>query len=68
MILRGPAAVIEAWRRELAAVYAPRRLVLAVPGATGATAGRGAARRVADKPALPGGAPTSAAAAAARRR
>jgi uncharacterized protein YyaL (SSP411 family) len=31
VILRGPSEGIEAWRRELAKVYAPRRLVLAIP-------------------------------------
>jgi uncharacterized protein YyaL (SSP411 family) len=31
VILRGPDALIESWRRELAAVYAPHRLVLAIP-------------------------------------
>jgi uncharacterized protein YyaL (SSP411 family) len=31
VILRGPAGLIEGWRRELARVYAPRRIVLAVP-------------------------------------
>jgi uncharacterized protein len=32
IILRGEATAIEAWRRDLARLYAPRRLVLAVPG------------------------------------
>jgi uncharacterized protein len=32
IILRGEAAAIESWRRDLARLYAPRRLVLAVPG------------------------------------
>ena len=32
VILRGPPEVVELWRRELASVYAPRRMVLAVPG------------------------------------
>jgi uncharacterized protein YyaL (SSP411 family) len=31
VILRGAAADIEPWRRQLAKLYAPRRLVLAVP-------------------------------------
>ena len=31
VILRGAAATVETWRRDLARVYAPRRLVLAVP-------------------------------------
>ena len=36
IILRGEAATIESWRRDLARLYAPRRLVLAIPGnATG---------------------------------
>ncbi len=30
VILRGPAAIIEPWRRQLAALYAPRRVVLAI--------------------------------------
>ena len=32
IILRGAAAAIETWRRDLARLYAPRRLVIAVPG------------------------------------
>jgi uncharacterized protein YyaL (SSP411 family) len=32
IILRGEATAIEAWRRDLARLYAPRRLILAVPG------------------------------------
>ncbi|MGH8288323.1 MAG: thioredoxin domain-containing protein [Steroidobacteraceae bacterium] len=31
VVLRGDAAVIDSWRRELAKLYSPRRLVLAVP-------------------------------------
>ena len=31
VILRGPAAAIDAWRRELARLYAPRRLIFAIP-------------------------------------
>ena len=31
VILRGEAAAIDVWRRELAHLYAPRRLVLAIP-------------------------------------
>jgi uncharacterized protein YyaL (SSP411 family) len=31
VILRGPQAVIDPWHRQLAAVYAPHRLVLAIP-------------------------------------
>jgi uncharacterized protein YyaL (SSP411 family) len=31
VILRGDAATLETWRRELAKLYAPRRLVLAIP-------------------------------------
>jgi uncharacterized protein len=31
IILRGEAATIESWRRDLAKLYAPRRIVLAVP-------------------------------------
>ena len=63
VILRGPAVVIESWRRELARVYAPRRIVLAVAGDGGAPASAtlaGAAAALppalADKPAPPGGA------------
>ena len=32
VILRGEAAPLQSWQRELARLYAPRRLVLAVPG------------------------------------
>jgi uncharacterized protein len=32
IILRGAATAIEAWRRDLARLYAPRRLIFAVPG------------------------------------
>jgi len=36
VILRGPEALVESWRRQLAVVYAPHRLVLAIPaGAPG---------------------------------
>jgi uncharacterized protein len=35
IILRGEAATIESWRRDLARLYAPRRLVLAVPADAG---------------------------------
>jgi uncharacterized protein YyaL (SSP411 family) len=31
VIIRGEPALIEAWRTELAKLYAPRRLVLAIP-------------------------------------
>jgi uncharacterized protein len=42
VILRGDSAAIEAWQRELAKVYAPRRLVLAIPaGATDLPPGLG---------------------------
>jgi uncharacterized protein YyaL (SSP411 family) len=34
VVLRGEARTIEGWRAELARVYAPRRLVLAIPGQT----------------------------------
>jgi uncharacterized protein YyaL (SSP411 family) len=59
VLLRGPAAIIEPWRRQLAALYAPRRVVLAIPAA-----GEGPPTEQADaalpaalaaKPALPGG-------------
>ncbi len=33
VILRGPEAVIGAWRRDLSRLYAPRRLLLAIPDA-----------------------------------
>ncbi|HVO00200.1 MAG TPA: thioredoxin domain-containing protein [Steroidobacteraceae bacterium] len=51
VILRGPAGLVEGWRRSLAPVYAPRRIVLAVPEDC---AGLPAA--IAAKPSLPGGA------------
>jgi hypothetical protein len=35
VILRGAAGAIDSWRRELARLYAPRRMVLAVPADTG---------------------------------
>jgi hypothetical protein len=35
IILRGESATIESWRRDLARLYAPRRLVIAVPGDAG---------------------------------
>jgi uncharacterized protein len=35
IILRGEAKTIESWRRDLARLYAPRRIVLAVPTNTG---------------------------------
>jgi uncharacterized protein YyaL (SSP411 family) len=50
VILRGPIEIIEPWRRQLAALYAPHRLVLAVPDGT---AGLPAA--LAGKTTLPGG-------------
>jgi hypothetical protein len=56
VILRGPADIIESWRRQLAALYAPRRVVLAIPAAgepPRADAALPAA--LAAKPALPGG-------------
>ena len=57
VILRGPAAIIEGWRRELATVYAPGRIVLAVPGDGAAQQAAGVLpAAIADKPALPGGA------------
>ena len=31
VILRGPAAVVAAWQRDLARLYAPRRMLLAIP-------------------------------------
>jgi uncharacterized protein YyaL (SSP411 family) len=57
VILRGPAAVIEPWRRELAATYAPRTVVLAIPSDGAAAAAAGALpQALRDKPALAGGA------------
>jgi uncharacterized protein YyaL (SSP411 family) len=50
VILRGPAELIEAWRRVLAPVYAPRRIVLAVPADCA-----GAPPAIAAKQPLPGG-------------
>jgi uncharacterized protein len=35
IILRGEAATIESWRRDLARLYAPRRIVIAVPTSAG---------------------------------
>jgi uncharacterized protein YyaL (SSP411 family) len=57
VILRGPAEIIESWRRQLAALYAPRRVVLAIP-ASGEAQQTDAAlpAALAAKPALPGGA------------
>jgi uncharacterized protein len=51
VILRGPEAIIEGWRRQLAAGYAPRRLVLAIGAAA-----TGLPPALAARPALPGGA------------
>jgi hypothetical protein len=59
VILRGPRAAIEPWRTELAAVYAPGRLVLAMPSDHTAKAEADAGEWpavFATKPALPGGA------------
>jgi uncharacterized protein YyaL (SSP411 family) len=57
VILRGPRAVIEPWRRELATGYAPRRVVLAIPSDGTAIASAGTMPALfAAKPALPGGA------------
>ncbi|MCC7462163.1 MAG: thioredoxin domain-containing protein [Gammaproteobacteria bacterium] len=50
VILRGPAALVESWRRQLAAVYAPHRLVLAIPEHT-----PGLPEALASRRALPGG-------------
>lgn len=62
VILRGPAAVIEPWRQKLAAIYAPRRWVLAIPSDIAGTAdsvGRVPSAALppalAGKPALPSG-------------
>jgi len=56
VILRGPRDVIEPWRRELAGVYAPARLVLSVPEELGAAAADALPIALAEKPALAGGA------------
>ena len=62
VILRGPLSIIEPWRRQLAAVYAPRRVVLAIPATGGASLPDAALpdaalpAAFAAKPALPGGA------------
>jgi hypothetical protein len=56
VILRGPRTVIEAWRRELAAVYAPRRMVLAVPHEASLAGAAPLPAALAGKPAPPGGA------------
>ncbi len=50
VILRGPADLIDGWRRQLAAVYAPQRLVLAIPEGT-----PDLPAALASKRALPGG-------------
>ncbi len=50
VILRGPAQLIEGWRRALARVYAPRRIVLAVPADCA-----GLPPAIAAKQSLPGG-------------
>ncbi|HEX4023162.1 MAG TPA: thioredoxin domain-containing protein [Steroidobacteraceae bacterium] len=53
VLLRGPAALIEAWQQQLDAVFAPRRYTLAVPTAAGipANASAGAAAGNAPLPA-----------------
>ncbi len=57
VIVRGPGEIIEGWRRQLAALYAPRRVVLAIPEGTGsAEMGEALPAAIAAKPALPGGA------------
>ena len=50
VILRGPATVIGNWQRELARLYAPRRLLLAVPDVAS-----GLPAALAAKPAAPAG-------------
>jgi uncharacterized protein len=50
VILRGEAQVIEPWKRQLAMVYAPRRIVIAVPG-KGTAAGAALPAALAAKPA-----------------
>ena len=49
VIIRGPADTAEGWRRELARLYAPRRLILAIPADT-----PGLPPGLADKPAQEG--------------
>ena len=56
VILRGPLAVIEPWRRALAAAYAPRRIVLAVPADAGGVGATALPAAIAAKPPMPGGA------------
>ncbi len=57
VILRGPHALIEPWRARLAALYAPGRLVLAIPSdAPLAAAPEKWGALFGEKPALPGGA------------
>jgi uncharacterized protein YyaL (SSP411 family) len=51
VILRGPADVVAPWHRDLARLYAPRRLVLAIPDTA-----TGLPPALASKPAAPGGA------------
>jgi uncharacterized protein len=50
VILRGPAAVSAAWHRDLARLYAPRRMLLAIPDSA-----EGLPPSLASKPATPGG-------------
>ena len=56
VILRGERAAIEPWRAQLAAVYAPGRLVLAIPSDTTTTDELNHWPVFFSKPALPGGA------------
>jgi uncharacterized protein YyaL (SSP411 family) len=56
VILRGPAAIIDPWRRQLAGIYAPRRVVLAIPAAGNVqTSDATLPAALAAKTALPGG-------------
>ena len=50
VILRGPAEVVAAWHRDLARLYAPRRMLLAIPDTA-----TGLPPALASKPAAPGG-------------
>jgi hypothetical protein len=50
VILRGPAEVVAAWQHDLSRLYAPRRVVLAIPDSA-----QGLPPALASKPALPGG-------------
>ncbi len=48
IVLRGPAAAVEPWQRQLDAVFAPRRYTLAVPAGAGSLPGAIAAKPAGD--------------------